>query len=66
MVAAAAYLGYAAIGKLLTGHSAFFFLDEDVVGSKEKVAAYCIGFISMAAASEYTDPPCFGDIWPQN
>lgn len=38
---------------MLTGHSAFFWMDEDQVGSKEKVAAYCTGFVSMAAASEY-------------
>lgn len=53
MAAAALYLGFAAIGKLATGHSAFFWMDEDVVGSKEKVTAYCIGFVSMAAASKY-------------
>lgn len=46
------YLGYAGIGKMATGHNAFWWLDEEVVGSKEKVAAYCTAFVSLAAASE--------------
>lgn len=47
---AALYLVYAAIGGKLTGHNAFFWLDEAIVGSKEKVTAYCTGFIALAAA----------------
>ncbi|KAF3767276.1 hypothetical protein M406DRAFT_251747 [Cryphonectria parasitica EP155] len=50
MGSAALYLAYGAIGKLLTGHSPFFWMDEAVVGSKEKVAGYCTGFVCMAAA----------------
>lgn len=56
MVAAGLYLGFAAIGKMATGHNPFFWMDEDIVGSKEKVAGYCIGFVSMAAASKYFGP----------
>lgn len=52
MGSAGLYLAYGAIGKMLTGHNAFFWMDEDIVGSKEKVAAYCTGFVSMAGASE--------------
>ncbi|KAK7729125.1 hypothetical protein SLS63_006253 [Diaporthe eres] len=48
---AALYLVYATIGKKLTGHNAFFWLDEAIVGSKEKVTAYCFGFIALTAAS---------------
>ncbi|KAK2614661.1 hypothetical protein N8I77_001467 [Diaporthe amygdali] len=48
---AALYLVYAAIGAKVTGHNAFFWLDESIVGSKEKVTAYCAGFIALAAAS---------------
>ncbi|KAG8161265.1 hypothetical protein KVR01_009529 [Diaporthe batatas] len=48
---AALYLGYAAIGGKLTGDNAFFWLDESIVGSKEKVTAYCTGFVALAAAS---------------
>ncbi|PSS05221.1 hypothetical protein BD289DRAFT_501848 [Coniella lustricola] len=50
MAAAALYLVFGAIGKLLTGHNPFFWMDESIVGSKEKVAGYCVGFVSLAAA----------------
>lgn len=53
MGAAGLYLGFAAIGKMATGHSPFFWMDEDIVGSKEKVTGYCTGFVGMAVASEY-------------
>lgn len=52
MGSAALYLAFAAIGKMSTGHNPFFWMDEDIVGSKEKVAGYCTGFVAMAAASE--------------
>ncbi|KAH7127467.1 hypothetical protein EDB81DRAFT_662623 [Dactylonectria macrodidyma] len=42
------YLGWAAIGHLLTGWFPFFWLDEAQVGSQEAVAAYCIGFVLLA------------------
>lgn len=58
MAAAGLYLGFAGIGKMTTGHAPFFFLDEDVVGSKEKVAGFCTGFVTMAAASEFCDRVC--------
>ncbi|KAJ4385546.1 hypothetical protein N0V93_009975 [Gnomoniopsis smithogilvyi] len=50
MAAAALYLGYGAIGKLATGHNPFWWMDEGLAGSKEKVAGYCTGFVSLAAA----------------
>ncbi|KAI3395599.1 hypothetical protein diail_1037, partial [Diaporthe ilicicola] len=50
MGSAALYLVYAAIGAKVTGHNPFFWLDESIVGSKEKVTAYCTGFIALAAA----------------
>lgn len=52
MAAAALYLGYAAIGKVSTGHNPFWWMDEELAGSKEKVAGYCTGFVSLAAASK--------------
>lgn len=50
MVAAGLYLGYAGIGKVSTGHNAFWWLDEDIAGSKEKITGYCTAFVSLAAA----------------
>ncbi|KAK7748702.1 hypothetical protein SLS53_000724 [Cytospora paraplurivora] len=38
------------IGAKLTGHHPFFWMDEKIVGSKEKVAGYSSGFIALAAA----------------
>ncbi|KAK3935571.1 hypothetical protein QBC46DRAFT_358152 [Diplogelasinospora grovesii] len=38
------YLGFAAFGKLLTGHSPFFWLDPDFAGRTEILAAYCAAF----------------------
>ncbi|CAI6092887.1 unnamed protein product [Clonostachys chloroleuca] len=46
------YLGWAAIGKLVTGWFAFDWLDESKVGSQEAVTAYCIGFVLLAPLSE--------------
>lgn len=46
------YLGWAAIGKVLTGWSAFGWLDPDVVGSTEAVTLYSIGFMALAPMSE--------------
>jgi hypothetical protein len=48
----AAYLGWASFGKLLTGHNAFFWMDDSNVGSREAVAGYCAGFVSLAPAGE--------------
>lgn len=53
MAAAALYLAYGAIGKMTTGHSPFWWMDEKLTGSKEKVAGYCSGFVLLGAASEY-------------
>lgn len=55
MASAGLYLAYGAIGAKVTGHDPFFWMDEGIVGSKEKVAAYCSGFVSMSAASEYQE-----------
>ncbi|KAK7419690.1 hypothetical protein QQZ08_010777 [Neonectria magnoliae] len=42
------YLGWAAIGTLITDWYPFFWLDESLVGSQEAVTAYCIGFVLLA------------------
>lgn len=42
------YLGWAAIGQLVTGCYAFFWLSEEEAGSRETVVAYCIIFVLMA------------------
>ncbi|OAA53538.1 hypothetical protein ISF_08699 [Cordyceps fumosorosea ARSEF 2679] len=42
------YLGWASLGGHLTGCYPFYWLNPDHVGSKEAVAAYCIGFIGLA------------------
>jgi len=42
------YLGWAAIGKALTGEFPFFWLDEEEVGSKEAVTTYCVGFVFLS------------------
>ncbi|KAF7552657.1 hypothetical protein G7Z17_g4184 [Cylindrodendrum hubeiense] len=42
------YLGWAAIGKVVTDWYPFFWLDESQVGSQEAVTAYCIGFVLLA------------------
>ena len=45
---AALYLGWAAIGKMITGHNPFFWMDQKLMGS-DVVAAYCIGFVGLSA-----------------
>ncbi|KAG6007690.1 hypothetical protein E4U21_005651 [Claviceps maximensis] len=42
------YLGWAAIGKSVTGEAPFFWMDEAQVGSKEAVSLYSIGFVLLA------------------
>lgn len=42
------YVGWAALGKRLTGHSPFFFLDPDVVGGQAYAAAYSAAFVGLA------------------
>ena len=46
------YLGWAAIGQLLTGWFPFFWLDVEQVGSEEAVTAYSIGFVILAPLSK--------------
>ncbi|CAN8102680.1 unnamed protein product [Discula destructiva] len=50
LAAAGAYLAYAGIGKVSTGHSPFWWMDEELAGSNEKVAIYCTAFVALAAA----------------
>lgn len=53
MAAAALYLGYSAIGKAITGHTSFWWMDPALAGSPAKVAGYCSGFVFLAVASEF-------------
>ena len=46
------YLGWAALGGYLTGCYPFYWLNPDFVGSKEAVAAYCMGFVALAPLSK--------------
>ncbi|KAF4459930.1 hypothetical protein FALBO_13311 [Fusarium albosuccineum] len=48
MLSAAAYLGWAAFGHLVTDWYAFFWLDEREVGSDGAVTLYSIGFVFLA------------------
>lgn len=48
IVAAGVYLGWAALGKFVTGWDAFFWLEKEEVGSEEAVTAYCMGFVLLA------------------
>ncbi|KJZ71358.1 hypothetical protein HIM_09241 [Hirsutella minnesotensis 3608] len=48
MVNAGLYLAWAACGKAWTGADAFFWLNEEEVGSKEAVTAYCMGFVLLS------------------
>ncbi|ODA76850.1 hypothetical protein RJ55_07366 [Drechmeria coniospora] len=48
LCASVLYLGWAALGRAVTGDSPFFWLDEDEVGSKMAVATYCVGFVLMS------------------
>lgn len=52
MAAAALYLGYSAIGKTITGHTSFWWMDPALAGTPAKVAGYCTGFVFLAVASE--------------
>lgn len=52
ILSAGLYLAYAAIGAKVTGHHPFFWMDQDKVGSIEKVTGYCAGFLVLAAASK--------------
>ncbi|OIW28231.1 hypothetical protein CONLIGDRAFT_681207 [Coniochaeta ligniaria NRRL 30616] len=47
MALLAAYVGWAAVGKRVTGHSPYFFLDPDVVGSSGWIALYSAGFVAL-------------------
>jgi hypothetical protein len=51
VVSSGLYLGWASLGKYLTGWDAFFWLDKEEVGSEEAVTAYCMGFVLLAPLS---------------
>ena len=36
---------------MITGHNPFFWMDQKSVGSGEVVAAYCVGFVALAAGT---------------
>ncbi|KAH6678777.1 hypothetical protein F5X68DRAFT_245184 [Plectosphaerella plurivora] len=42
------YIGWASVGKVLTGADAFFWLNEDDTGSREAVVANCLGFVLLS------------------
>ncbi|KAH7368247.1 hypothetical protein B0T11DRAFT_295926 [Plectosphaerella cucumerina] len=42
------YIGWASIGKVLTGADAFFWLNEEEAGSREAVVANCLGFVLLS------------------
>lgn len=52
MVSAGLYLGWAAVGKALTGWDAFFWLSQKEVGSREAVTTHSLGFVLLAPLSK--------------
>ncbi|KAI0834371.1 hypothetical protein F5Y06DRAFT_306807 [Hypoxylon sp. FL0890] len=49
MASSGAYLAWAALGKLITGHSGVFFLDPDLMaGAPESIIAACIIFVAVS------------------
>lgn len=46
------YLGWATLGGEVTGCFPFYWMNEDFVGSKEAVAAHCMGFVALGPLSE--------------
>ncbi|KAI1415481.1 hypothetical protein F5Y13DRAFT_207200 [Hypoxylon sp. FL1857] len=49
MFSSAAYLAWAALGKLITGHSGLFFIDPDLMeGSLKATTAGCIAFVALS------------------
>ncbi|KAI1401317.1 hypothetical protein F4819DRAFT_486702 [Hypoxylon fuscum] len=48
MICSGAYLAWAGLGKLLTGHSGLFFLDPDLMSDvPESIIAACIAFVAL-------------------
>lgn len=45
------YLGWAVLGKVLTGAHAFYWLDKEEAGSREAVVASSIGFVLLSPIS---------------
>lgn len=52
----AAYLGWAAVGKLVTGYSPYFFLDAEVVGSRLRIALNSAGFVALGPLGMQSSP----------
>ncbi|KAI1134015.1 hypothetical protein F5Y05DRAFT_417679 [Hypoxylon sp. FL0543] len=49
MVSSAAYLAWAGLGKLITGHAGVFFLDPELMrGAPESIIAACIAFVGVS------------------
>ncbi|KAH8199542.1 hypothetical protein TruAng_006293 [Truncatella angustata] len=47
VLATAAYLAWAGLGKLLTGHAGLFFLDTKMIGSTKASVAATLGFLAL-------------------
>lgn len=47
MALLAAYIGWAAVGKLATGRNPYFFLDPDVFGNRLRIALHSAGFVAL-------------------
>ncbi len=47
------YLGWAAIGHILTGHYPLFWMDPKEMGSAGLVAACASGFVGLGSAGEF-------------
>lgn len=53
MFASGAYLLWAFLGKLITGHSGLFFLDPELIGNvKEATVAASFAFVTLSPGSE--------------
>lgn len=58
MFASAAYLAWAIVGKLATGHAGLFFLDPDLMGQQyEAVIAACVAFVTLTPGSRVNPTP---------
>jgi hypothetical protein len=57
MFARGAYLLWAFLGKLLTGHSGLFFLDPELIGNvKEAIVAAGFAFVTLSPGSKLIIP----------
>lgn len=59
-----AYLCWAGLGKLITGHSGLFFLDPDImVEMPEAILAACVTFIAISPGGKFPTQKEIFDIW---